>query len=196
MMRPTLLQELGMLVPIAIGVTIGAATVAVTVATRPAGFRISRSAVLAAPADALFKYVNDFHLWDQWSPYAHLDPNMKVSYEGAPAGVGAVYHWSGNSKAGTGTMTITDSAPSKRIAIDLSFSKPMKADNKAEFTFEPVSGGVKVTWTMTGDRNFVGKAFSLIVDMDKLVGTAFEQGLVSLGKVAGSTGGAARTLAS
>jgi uncharacterized protein YndB with AHSA1/START domain len=186
-----------MFVPIAIGVTIGAATVAVTVATRPAGFVITRSAVLAAPADALFTLVNDFHLWEQWSPYAKLDPNMKVTYEGAPAGVGAVYHWSGNNKAGTGRMAITESAPARRIKIDLSFSKPMKAEHKAEFTFEPVSGAsgaTKVTWAMTGDRNFVGKAFALIVDLDKLVGTAFEEGLRNLGSVAASA--SARTLAS
>jgi len=181
-----------MLIPVAIGATIGLATVAVTIATRPAAFRIARSVVLSAPAAALFSYVHDFHLWEQWSPFAKLDPNMKVSFEGAPRGVGAVYLWAGNSKAGAGRMAITDSAESQRIVIDLSFSKPMKTENKAEFTFEPVPGGTRVTWAMSGNNNFVGKAFALIFNTDKMLGSSFEEGLRSLGAAAGS----ARSLAS
>jgi Polyketide cyclase / dehydrase and lipid transport len=184
MMLHLLRTELAMLIPVGIGLTIGIATVAVTIATRPAAFRIVRSQVLSAPVEALFGYVNDFHLWDQWSPFAKLDPNLKVGFEGAAQGVGAVYHWSGNSKAGAGRMTITDSRALQRIAIDLSFSKPMPAENKAEFTFEPVSEGTRVTWSMTGHNNFVGKAFALVMDMDKMVGRSFEQGLSNLGVLA------------
>ena len=181
-----------MLIPVVIGLSIGAATVAVTIATRPAAFRIARSAVLTAPAGALFHYVNDFHRWGEWSPFAKLDPNMKLTFEGAPSGVGAVYHWSGNGRAGAGRMAITDSTDNRRIAIDLSFTKPMKTDNKAEFTFEPVSGGTRVTWAMSGNNNFVGKAFALIMDTDKLVGSSFEEGLRNLDVAAGAT----RSLAS
>jgi len=175
-----------MLIPVAIGLSIGLATVAVTIATRPAAFRITRSVVLTAPVEALFRHVNDFHLWQHWSPFVKLDPNMKVSFEGAAQGVGAVYHWSGNNKAGAGRMAITDSAENRRVAIELSFSKPMKAQNTAEFSFEPVSGGTRVTWAMTGNNNFVGKAFALIMDTDKMVGGSFEEGLNNLG-VAAST---------
>jgi hypothetical protein len=181
-----------MLIPVAIGVTIGAATVAVTIATRPAAFRIARSAVLTAPTDALFRYVSDFHLWGDWSPFAKLDPNMTITYEGAPSGVGAVYLWAGNGRAGAGRMAITASTASRRIAIDLSFTKPMKTENKAEFTFEPVAGGTRVTWAMSGNNNFVGKAFALVMNTDKMVGSSFEEGLRNLDVAAAST----RSLAS
>jgi hypothetical protein len=117
---------------------------------------------------------------------------MKVTFEGAPSGVGAVYRWEGNGRAGTGHMAITDSTDNRRIAIDLSFIKPMKTDNKAEFTFEPVSGGTRVTWVMSGNNNFVGKAFALIMDTDKLLGSSFEEGLRNLDVAAGAT----RSLAS
>jgi len=172
------------LIPIGLGITIGATAVAVTIATRPAAFRIVRSAVIDAPPEVLFPFVNDFHHWSKWSPFEKLDPTMHKTFEGAALGVGSVYTWSGNSKAGEGKMTITDSTPHRRIALDLSFNKPMKAENKTEFTFEPVAGGTRVTWAMTGRNNFLGKAFALIVNVDNMLGVSFEQGLQALGKVA------------
>ena len=63
------------------------------VATRPIEFRVTRTARIAAPPAALFAQVNDFRKWDAWNPWAKIDPAMKQSYEGPPAGVGAVYAW-------------------------------------------------------------------------------------------------------
>ncbi len=42
----------------------------VIVALQPAEFRVTRSAVIAAPAPAVFAQVNDFHQWEGWSPWA------------------------------------------------------------------------------------------------------------------------------
>src|ERR1051326_6189787 len=79
------------------------------VAMQPTHYHIERSAMMNAPAATVFNQVNDFHKWDAWTPWAKLDPNMKTSYEGAPAGNGAVYSWTGNNDVGEGRMTITDS---------------------------------------------------------------------------------------
>lgn len=167
-----------------VGVVVAIAGLAFVISRRPDSFHVARSALLAAPAEALFGYVNDFHRWRDWSPYEGLDPSLERSYSGPDAGVGAIYAWHGNNKAGVGKMTITHSTPAKQIAIALDFSKPMKASNTAEFTFEPAEGGVRVTWSMHGKSDFMGKAFGLFVDMDKLVGKAFEDGLRKLGEVA------------
>jgi hypothetical protein len=56
------------------------------VALQPAGFRIVRSTTMAAPPRVIFAQVNDFHNWNDWSPWAKLDPAMKQTFEGAPAG--------------------------------------------------------------------------------------------------------------
>ena len=80
----------------------------VVVATRPSGFRIVRTATMAAPAPAVFAQVNDFHRWEAWSPWAKRDPGMKQTYEGAQAGTGAVYTWSGNKEVGEGRMTVVE----------------------------------------------------------------------------------------
>jgi hypothetical protein len=155
----------------------------VIVALRPADFRITRQAIISAPAPTVFAQVNDFHNWNAWSPWAKLDPAMKQTFEGAPAGKGSIYHWVGNKHAGEGRMTIVESRPSDLISIKLEFLKPFKATNTAEITFEPKGQQTLVTWSMIGKKNFILKAFGLFMDMDKMVGGDFEKGLAAMKSV-------------
>ncbi len=70
------------------------------IAMQPSEYTVQRSATISAPPATVFPMVNDFHSWDAWSPWAKLDPAMKVTYNGPPAGAGAIYTWAGNDKVG------------------------------------------------------------------------------------------------
>jgi uncharacterized protein YndB with AHSA1/START domain len=153
---------------------------ALIVAMQPSEFRIERTTTIAAPAPAVFAQVNDFHNWQAWSPWATLDPAAKSSFEGAPAGQGAMFAWAGNSKVGEGRMTITESRPSELVRIKLEFVKPFAATNTAEFTFKPAGDRTAVTWRMFGHHNFLSRAVFLFVNMDKALGSEFEEGLASM----------------
>ena len=142
---------------------------------------------IAAPAAAVFEQVNDFRKWDAWSPWAKRDPNMRQTYEGAPAGVGPSYSWSGNNEVGEGRMTLTESRPNEMIRVNLEFLKPFAATNTTEFNFQPSGNQTAVTWSMFGTNNFMAKAFGLFMNMDKLVGADFEKGLQQLKSVTEST---------
>src|SRR5258708_31056603 len=83
------------------------------VAVQPSDFRITRSATIAAPPEAVFAQVNGLHNWEAWSPWAKLDPAAKNTYERPAAGVGAAFTWAGNNKVGAGRMTITESPPTE-----------------------------------------------------------------------------------
>lgn len=157
---------------------------AVYVATRPAEFRVVRTATVSAPAPAVFALVNDFHNWAAWSPWAKLDPAMKQSYEGAAAGTGAVYTWAGNREVGEGRMTMTESRPPDLIRIKLEFLKPFAATNTAEFAFRAEGDRTTVTWSMDVRKNFVTKAMGLVMSMDRMVGGQFEKGLAEMKRVA------------
>ena len=109
---------------------------------------------------------------------------MKQNYEGASSGTGAIYTWAGNNQVGEGRMTITESHPSDLIKIKLEFIKPWSATNATDFAFKPQGNQTAVTWTMDGDNNFIGKAFSLFMNMDKMVGGDFEKGLAQMKTVA------------
>jgi Polyketide cyclase / dehydrase and lipid transport len=152
----------------------------VVVAMQPATYRVERSTTINAPAATAFAQVNDFHKWEAWSPWAKVDPAMKTTYEGAPAGTGAMYSWTGNDQVGEGRMTITESRPSDLIKINLQFIKPFAANNATTFTFKPQGNQTAVTWTMDGNNNFVGKAASLFMNIDKMVGGDFEKGLAQM----------------
>ena len=165
------------------------AAILVFAATKPDTFRVQRMTSIQAPPERIFPLINDFHRWTHWSPWEKLDPNLKRTYSGAEQGVGASYEWSGNAKAGAGKMTIKESTPNQHIVIELLFTKPFAANNKGEFTLSPKDGGTEVVWTMSGQSNFVAKLFSVFMDMDKVVGAQFDEGLANLGRVAGGGGG-------
>jgi len=169
-----------MLKKILIGLVVIVVVFAVIVALQPSEFRIMRTATIAAPAPAVFAHVNDFHKWEAWNPWGKIDPAMKQAYEGAPAGVGAIYTWAGNNEVGEGRMTITESRPSDLIRIDLEFIKPFAGNGIAEFTFKPEGNQTVATWTMTGTNNFMAKAIHLFMNMDKMIGGQFENGLATL----------------
>ncbi|MDQ0676008.1 ribosome-associated toxin RatA of RatAB toxin-antitoxin module [Pseudarthrobacter siccitolerans] len=143
-------------------------------------YEVRRSAVIPAPAEDVFPLVNSFHEWTAWSPWETVDPGMSRRYFGSESGVGAGYEWSGNRKAGSGTMEIVESVPSREIKVRLQFTKPFKALNPTSFTFTPAPGGTEVSWVMTGENKGAAKLFALFMNMDKLVGSDFERGLKSL----------------
>jgi hypothetical protein len=142
-------------------------------------FRIERSTTIAAPPERIAPHIQDFHAWEKWSPYEKLDPKMKKTFSGAERGEGASYTWEGNSKAGAGTMTIR-AATLQKTAISLHFTKPMRSENTAEFTLAPEGAGTRVTWTMTGPKSVMMSVMGIFMNMDKMIGQAFEEGLGNL----------------
>ncbi|HEY2413472.1 MAG TPA: SRPBCC family protein [Pirellulaceae bacterium] len=155
----------------------------IIVAMQPGEFRITRSATMKAAPATVFAEVNDFHKWEAWSPWAKLDPNAKAVFAGPESGEGAKFSWSGNDKVGEGTQTIVESKPEERIRIRLDFEKPMKDTSEAEFTFKPQDDQTQVTWSMSGKKNFVGKAVCMFMNMDKMIGGEFDKGLASLKRI-------------
>jgi len=170
--------------PVLLGILIALAAVVVifviVVSLQPADFRVTRSATIAAPPADVFANVNDFHKWPAWSPWAKLDPAMKTTHTGPVAAPGSSYAWSGNDKVGEGKMTLVEAVPGQRLRITLEFLKPFAATSATEFGFAPRQGGTETTWTMEGHNSFVAKAFSVFMDMDKMIGNDFEKGLAQL----------------
>ena len=100
------------MLPILFALTIIVLLFIVVIAGQPGEFKLTRSTSIAAPPEKVFPHVNDFHKWEAWSPWAKLDPACKNTFEGAAAGTGAIFNWSGNKKVGEGRMTIVESLAS------------------------------------------------------------------------------------
>lgn len=173
---------------IAIALAILIAIVVGLAAMRPDTFRVQRSIDINAPADKIFPLINDYRNWGSWSPYEHVDPDMQRTFSGPPSGKGSVYEWRGNKNIGHGRMEILDTAPPSKVVIKLDFFSPFEAHNMAEFTMQPkdsaANGTTNVTWAMHGPVPFMAKIIHMFMNMDRMVGGQFQQGLVSMKAVA------------
>lgn len=150
----------------------------------PSKFHVERSLAVAAPPEQVFSLINDFHAWGKWSPYEKLDPKMKKTYSGSESGPGAVYEWQGKWRAGAGRMEITKISEPIRVTLAIDFIKPFKAHNIVVFSIVPVDDETIVTWAMDGTHAFFMKVLAEFIDMDKMIGKDFEEGLLNLKAVA------------
>jgi len=158
----------------------------IIVVLQPSEYQVARSLVIAAPPDALFPHMNDLKKWEAWNPWGKADPNIKLTYGGPASGVGANYSWAGNSEVGEGRATIAESRPSEFVKYKMEFFKPMSATSEMEFTFKPQGNQTEVTVRVTGEKNFMAKAFCLFMSMDKMIGGKFEKALADLKAIAES----------
>jgi len=168
-----------MLKKILIGLAVVIALILGAAALQPDDFTVTRSATINAPAAELFDYANDLQQWNEWSPWAKMDPDAKVTFAGPQAGVDAAMSWTGK-KTGEGTMTITESVPGERVTYRMDFVKPFASTSTAGVTYAPATDGTLVTWTMSGKNNYIGKLMGLVMNCDKMVGGQFEEGLANL----------------
>ncbi|MCB0990986.1 MAG: SRPBCC family protein [Acidimicrobiales bacterium] len=145
------------------------------------GYTVSRETTIGAAPDVVFARLRDLTTWNDWSPWAAMDPNMQNTYSGATGQVGSRSAWKGNRKVGEGSMTITGLDEPNRVEIDLQFLKPFKARNDIVFSLAPNADGTDVVWAMTGKVTLMTRVMGLLgKSMDKMVGPDFEKGLASL----------------
>lgn len=166
--------------PILVGLLLVVVVLGFLISRQPDTFRVTRTIVTHVQPFAVFSVVSDLQRWNEWSPWAKMDPNAKYEFEGPASGVGAVFKWAGNKNVGEGKMTITETQSPNLVRIKLEFYKPFRATNDVEFTFRPETSGTLVSWSMYGKNTFLSKAMNLVMNCDKMVGGSFEQGLASL----------------
>jgi len=176
-----------MLTKALIGLAVVAVVAGVVVARQPSRYRVVRSATISAAPAQVFAQVNDLRKWEAWSPWLRDDPGARTAYEGPPAGPGAAFAWAGNRHVGAGRMTITESRPGELVRLRLDFERPFASTSAAEFTFAPDGERTLVTWSMSGDKNFLAKALHMVVNMDRMIGARFDEGLAQMKTIAEAT---------
>ncbi len=156
------------------------AGILVLASRKPDEFTIERRAVVHGTPEAVFAEINDLKRWQNWSPWAKRDPNAVFDFTENTIGPGASLKWAGNKQVGTGRMTIAESKPGTLVRYRLEFEKPFKATNMASFDLRPAPGGTEVIWSMRGPAPLISKVMDLLMNMDRMIGKDFEQGLSNL----------------
>ncbi len=143
-------------------------------------YTVERKIRVDAPAAVVYERIVDFHRWRAWSPFEELDPEMERTYTGAESGVGAVYEWSGNLKAGAGSMKIVDAVDDERVVIEQRNLKPFRSKSTSTFAIAHSGDASAVTWSMTGSVTLITRIMGIFKSMDRMVGPVFEKGLARL----------------
>ena len=150
----------------------------------PKNYDVSRSIEIAKPKDVVFSYIKSLKKQDEWSPWGKRDPNMQKKFTGTDGEVGAINHWKGNKEVGEGEQEITKIVEGERIESELRFLKPFKSTSNAYITVSEVDKDMtKVVWGFSGKNKFPMSIMMLFMNMDKMVGEDFEEGLASLKEI-------------
>jgi hypothetical protein len=145
----------------------------------PSAYRVERRVTMNARADVVFPRINNLKQWPEWTAWNVTKyPDMKISFAGPEAGVGASYSWEGKS-SGRGALKLTRSEPDKGVGYNLEFENG-KYLSKGAIALEPIGEAVNVTWSNEGDLgwNPLSRCFGLF--MDALMGPDLEEGLRNL----------------
>jgi effector-binding domain-containing protein len=151
----------------------------------PSTSHVERSLEIDSPACTVTALVDGFGRFQEFSPWAELDADMKVTRSGPLWGVGAKQDWtSENPDVGSGSQTISKVEGCTRVEATLVFDGQDPA--LATWTIEPIGPRSKVTWAVDVDfgMNIIGRYFGL--GFDGMMGPDFERGLAKLKTLAES----------
>jgi uncharacterized protein YndB with AHSA1/START domain len=148
----------------------------------PAQAVVTRSTEIAAPPDKVFAIVGDLRHFNEFSPWADLDPNIKYTFEGAESGVGQTMSWtSDNADVGNGSQTITKYEPPNFVELAIDFG--MRGKSVSTWDIVPSTTGTKATWSFKAELDGIpAKWFGLM--FDRWIGADYEKGLAKLKTVA------------
>jgi len=134
-------------------------------------YTVIKSKTIKAPQQVIFNNIADFNNWQQWSPWACLDPDMSqnctrdyLSWESKLMGIG--------------NMRIINQND-HQINIDLHFIKPFKSQGDINFKLDELpDGSTQVTWKMDSKLPFFLCFFKKMFQV--MIGRDFDRGLTRL----------------
>lgn len=159
--------------------------VLIGIAVKSPESHMERSIVINAPPAQVYAYLNDFRNFNEWSPWAALDPDTEYTFSGPFKGPGARMSWhSTHEQVGDGEQWITEVRQNEYVKSGMQFGD-FEGKFYAEFILKPVADGTEVTWTYHGDVSdsglgwkMAGKVFGMF--LESMLGPFYEDGLKSL----------------
>jgi len=143
---------------------------------------VERKIDIAAPPEKVFAIVGDLKRFNEFSPWAEIDPGAHYSFEGPKIGIGQKMSWtSDNPQVGSGSQTVVDHVPNTRFATTLDFGDMGDAISYIEL--KPVANDTSVTWGFKSLlRNPLERWMGLL--FDRWIGADYEKGLAKLKAIA------------
>ena len=149
----------------------------------PSGVHVERDLLIDAEPEDVFPLISDLHAWNEWSPWATMDPDAAIQITGS--GQGQTMMWSSaNPQVGQGTQEIVSLEAPHLLKTHLEFGQQGIADA----TFNLISQGeqTQVVWSLDTDMRAgvplwqqpISTYFRFL--MDAMIGKNYETGLQNL----------------
>lgn len=155
----------------------------------PSTVHVERDIVIDAQPAEVFALIEDFNQWENWSPWAKLDPDAAVTIEGS--GVGQTMAWSSEDpQVGSGSQELIAMDEPNTLKTHFNFGDMGVAD--ATFALSPEDDGTHVVWSFDSDsreqvpvlKQPISTYFGFF--MDSMLGGDYETGLQNLKALAES----------
>jgi uncharacterized protein YndB with AHSA1/START domain len=139
---------------------------------------LQRQTVINVPPEKVFALVDGYKRFNEWSPWADLDPKTEYRFEGPDSGVGAKMSWSSNDpNVGVGSQTITENVQNSHVSVDLDFGAMGKS--QSYWDLKPEGAGTSATWGFKMKLDgMMDRWFGLL--MERFIGPDYEKGLANL----------------
>lgn len=116
----------------------------------PKVVQVSRSTTIQAPPWAIYPVINDLERFNQYSPWANLDPDAEYAVSDPSVGEGAWLTWEGRPETlGSGRIEIINSDPDERVSLDIAFNQAGPA--RSIFLLHPMNEETRVSWSFRAD---------------------------------------------
>lgn len=142
----------------------------------PSDIYIQEKKIIDAPAEMIFDQINNLHMWERWSPWHKIDPEMNLTYLNNGIGTGSGYSWQSKHKSlGNGTLMIVASKPFEYINTEMEFSGHITAAVNFRFLYK--NNQTMLSWDMKANigNNPIQHWMGLLIK--KSVSEAYIQGL-------------------
>ena len=139
---------------------------------------LQRQVAINAPPEKVFALVSGYKRFNEWSPWAELDPKAVYTFEGPESGVGAKMSWASNDPGvGVGSLTITEYVPNSRVGMALDFGAMGKS--QAYWDLKPEGTGTSARWGFKMKlEGMMDRWFGLL--MERVIGPDYDKGLAKL----------------
>jgi uncharacterized protein YndB with AHSA1/START domain len=176
-------QDLKTLIKFIVGIIAGLLVLIVAGgALLPDDVRVTRQIEINAPPEKVFELVGGFRRFQEWSPWASLDPATVYTFEGPETGVGSKMLWaSNNPNVGKGSQAVTEIDAPKRVVSVVDFGE--MGMSQSAWTLQPRESGTLATWEFQFKASGVMDRWTGLM-MDRFIGPDYEKGLANVKAIA------------
>jgi hypothetical protein len=145
-------------------------------------FDITRDIVINKPKTEVYDYIKYLKNQNEYSKWANMDPNTKMSFKGTDGTVGFISSWESEADSvGKGEQEIKAIQPGKRIDYEIRFIEPMEAKAPAYMAVDSVGANeTKVTWSFHEKMPYPMNIMCAFMDIEAMIGNDLEIGLNNL----------------